>query len=401
MNELGKRVLVSRRGCLKLLAAGLGAGMMVHHAASAVVAAQKDGPQSGTGGLTVRVARPFDAETPVGEFASFLTPIDRFFVRSHFGPPAMETIEESQWKLSVGGAVERPQVFSMTSLRQLEPVAITAVLQCSGNGRAYHQPRVPGVQWDRGAVGNAQWTGVRLRDVLQAAGVRAEGRHVQFQGADRPAVATVPLFVRSIPLEKALHPDTIVAYEMNGRALPLLHGAPLRVITPGWMAESCIKWLTDIVVREDEAKGYYMQTAYRVPGHLASSSTGLNSDAMVPVEVMPVKSLIVSPESGQHATIGHVMIQGVAWAGETRVAKVELSMDEGKSWKTAQLLGEARPYAWRQWRFIWPAKVPGIFTVVCRATDEQGAAQPPVSPWNPGGFLWNGWDRITVDVNAS
>jgi hypothetical protein len=122
---------------------------------------------------------------------------------------------------------------------------------------------------------------------------------------------------------------------------------------------------------------------------------------MVPVEVMPVKSLIVSPESGQHVTIGPVMIQGVAWAGETRVAKVELSMDEGKSWKTAQLLGEPQPYAWRQWRFIWPAKVPGIFTVVCRATDEQGVAQPPVSPWNPGGFLWNGWDRITVDVNAS
>jgi hypothetical protein len=167
------------------------------------------------------------------------------------------------------------------------------------------------------------------------------------------------------------------------------------------MAESCIKWLTDIVVREDEAKGYYMQTAYRVPGHAASSTTGLSADGMVPVEVMPVKSLIVSPESGQHVTIGPVMIQGVAWAGETRVAKVELSMDEGKSWKTAQLLGEPQPYAWRQWRFIWPAKVPGIFTVVCRATDEQGVAQPPVSPWNPGGFLWNGWDRITVDVNAS
>jgi DMSO/TMAO reductase YedYZ molybdopterin-dependent catalytic subunit len=121
----------------------------------------------------------------------------------------------------------------MKSLRQLEPVTITAVLQCSGNGRAYHRPQVPGVQWERGAVGNAQWTGVRLRDVLQAVGVAAEGRHVQFQGADRPAVASVPLFVRSIPLEKALHPDTILAYEMNGQALPLLHGAPLRVITPG------------------------------------------------------------------------------------------------------------------------------------------------------------------------
>jgi DMSO/TMAO reductase YedYZ molybdopterin-dependent catalytic subunit len=218
---------------------------------------------------------------------------------------------------------------------------------------------------------------------------------VQFQGADRPAVATVPLFVRSIPLQKAVHPDTILAYEMNGRALPLLHGAPLRVVTPGWMAESCIKWLTDIVVREEEATGYYMQTAYRVPAEM-----GPNPKAMLPVEVMPVKSLIVSPESGQHVTVGTVMIQGVAWGGEARVAKVELSKDEGKTWETAQLLGEPQQYGWRQWRFIWPAKVPGTFTIVCRATDADGKVQPDVSPWNPSGFLWNGWDRIAVQVTA-
>jgi sulfite oxidase len=400
MNDIDKRIRVSRRQCLQLLAAGLGAGIMDHHAGSAAVAAQNDPPRNETGGLTVRVARPFDAETPVGQLASFLTPTDRFFVRSHFGPPAMETIDQAHWRLTVGGAVERPLVFTMTSLRQFEPRTITAVLQCSGNGRAYHRPRVPGVQWERGAVGNAQWTGVRLRDVLEAVGVRAEGRHVQFQGADRPAVATVPLFVRSIPLEKALHPDTMLAYEMNGRPLPLLHGAPLRVMTPGWMAESCIKWLTDIVVREDEAKGYYMQTAYRVPAHTASSTTGVNTDGMVPVEVMTVKSLIVSPESGHHATVGPVLIQGVAWAGEVRVANVELSMDDGKTWEPAQFLGEPQQYGWRQWRFIWPAKVPGTFTIVSRATDDRQTTQPPVSPWNPGGFLWNGWDRIAVQVTA-
>ena len=189
-----------------------------------------------TSGLTVRVARPLDAETPVGEFASFLTPNDRFFVRSHFGPPARETIEESQWRLNVGGVVERPQVLTMKSLRQFEPVTITAVLQCSGNGRAYHRPRVPGVQWERGAVGNAEWTGVRLRDVLGAVGVRTEGRHVQFQGADRPGVEAVPLFVRSIPLEKAMHADTILAYEMNGRALPPSRRAAQRLLRDGWLS---------------------------------------------------------------------------------------------------------------------------------------------------------------------
>jgi sulfite oxidase len=401
MSDIGDQSLISRRRCLKLLVSGLGAGLVFHHVGSAVIAAQNDAARKETSGLTVRVARPLDAETPVGEFASFLTPNDRFFVRSHFGPPAIEKIEESQWRLNVGGVVERPQVLTMKSLRQLEPVTITAVLQCSGNGRAYHRPRVPGVQWERGAVGNAEWTGVRLRDVLQAVGVRTEGRHVQFQGADRPAVEAVPLFVRSIPLEKAMHADTILAYEMNGRALPLLHGAPLRVITPGWMAESCIKWLTDIVVREDETKGYYMQTAYRVPSRFADPTTGLNADAMVPVEAMPVKSLIVSPESGRNLNGGPVTIHGVAWAGEARVAKVELSMDEGNTWESARLLGEDQPYAWRQWQFILPAKVPGTVTIVCRATDAHGEQQPASSPWNPGGFLWNGWDRVTVQVNAS
>lgn len=398
MSDIGDQSLISRRRCLKLLLSGLGAGLVFHHVGSAVIAAQNDAARKETSGLSVRVARPLDAETPVGEFASFLTPNDRFFVRSHFGPPARETIEESQWRLNVGGVVERPQVLTMKSLRQFEPVTITAVLQCSGNGRAYHRPRVPGVQWERGAVGNAEWTGVRLRDVLEAAGVRTEGRHVQFQGADRPAVEAVPLFVRSIPLEKALHPDTILAYEMNGRALPLLHGAPLRVITPGWMAESCIKWLTDIVVREDETKGYYMQTAYRVPKDPAAP--GLTTDAMVPVEVMPVKSLIVSPESGQNVPVGLVRIQGVAWAGEAKVAKVELSMDEGMRWETVRLLGEDRPYAWRQWEFMWAAKAPGTATLLCRATDAHGQQQQARTPWNPGGFLWNGWDRVSVQVNA-
>ena len=183
----------------------------------------------------------FDAETPVREFTSFLTPNHRFFVRSHFGPPPPEAVSEANWKLRVGGLVEGSHEFTLTDLRQMEAATITAVVQCSGNGRAFHRPKVPGVQWERGAVGNAQWAGVRLRDVLGKARVKAGARHVQFQGADRPVVASVPLFTRSIPLEKALHPDTILAYEMNGRPLPLLHGAPLRVITPGWMADSCTK----------------------------------------------------------------------------------------------------------------------------------------------------------------
>jgi DMSO/TMAO reductase YedYZ molybdopterin-dependent catalytic subunit len=400
MKENGEFSAVSRRRWLQTFLYGLGAGLVVHRAGSSVGAADKDPVTNESGPLTVRVSRPFDAETPVREFTSFLTPNHRFFVRSHFGPPPTEMLEDLQWKLRVAGSVERSQVFTMKSLREFEPVTITAVLQCSGNGRAYHRPRVPGVQWERGAVGNAQWTGVRLRDILQAAGIRGEARHVQFQGADRPVAGSVPLFVRSIPLEKALHSDTILAYEMNGRPLPHLHGAPLRAITPGWMAESCIKWLTDIVVRKDEATGYYMQTAYRVPAKPVTPETSSHGETMVPVEGMPVKSLIAAPEDGQSLKVGPVTIQGMAWAGEAKVGKVELSMNEGRTWEPARFVGEDHPYAWRQWQFIWPAKVPGRFTIVCRAIDARGNEQPAVSPWNPSGFLWNGWDRVTVMVNA-
>lgn len=353
-----------------------------------------------SGPLTMRVMRPYDAETPVREFVSFHTPNHRFFVRSHFGPPAPELIAEADWRLRIGGLIERPREFTLKDLKQFERVTVAALVQCSGNGRAFHHPKVPGVQWERGAVGNAQWTGVRMRDVLAKAGVRQAAKHVQLQGADRPVLSSVPLFTRSIPLEKALHPDTLLAYEMNGRPLPLLHGAPLRVITPGWMADSCTKWLTDITVQAEEAKGYYMQTAYRVPVTAIQPNSGLPGTSMVPVESMVVKSLIALPDEGAQVRQGPVTVQGVAWSGEAPVTKVEVSLDEGKTWDAARFVGEDQPYAWRQWQYIWKAKTAGPATILCRATDGIGETQPETSPWNPSGFLWNGWDRVNVTVSG-
>jgi DMSO/TMAO reductase YedYZ molybdopterin-dependent catalytic subunit len=388
---------LSRRTLLQRAIQALGC-LAVWRQVEPALAAQAASPE--TGPLTVRVMRPYDAETPVREFTSFLTPAHRLFVRSHFGPPPVEMLTEPQWKLRVGGAVNQSRVFSLKTLREFEPVTLTAVLQCSGNGRAFHRPKVPGVQWERGAVGNVQWRGARLRDVLSAVGVKSRGKHVQFQGADRPVATAVPLFIRSIPLEKALHPDTILSYEMNGRPLPLLHGAPLRVITPGWMAESCIKWLTDIVVREDESKGYYMQTAYRLPITAIQPNSGLPGTSMVPVEAMVVKSLIASPAEGAQVGRGPVTVEGVAWSGEAPVVKVELSFDKGKTWETARLVGEDEPYAWRQWQFVWKAGTPGSATILCRATDANGDVQPETTAWNPSGFLWNGWDRVTVTVRT-
>ena len=387
----------SRRIILKRAVAafgGLAVWRSIQTSRADELPAQEKGP------LTVHVMRPYDAETPVRELTSYLTPTHRLFVRSHFGPPPVEMVTEPQWRLHIGGTVERSHVLSMKSLKEFESVTITSVLQCSGNGRAFHRPKVPGVQWERGAVGNVRWKGVRLRDVLTAAGIKAEARHVQFQGADRPVSGAVPLFIRSIPLEKAMHQDTLLAYEMNGLPLPLLHGAPLRVMTPGWMAESCIKWLTDIVVRNDEAKGYYMEKAYRLPVTGIDQNSGLPRTSMVPVEAMVVKSLITAPEEGTTVGPGPVMVQGVAWGGEVPISKIEVSFDRGKNWEAARVVGEDEPYAWRQWQHLWKPVVPGEVTILARATDAHGDQQPETSPWNPSGFLWNGWDWVNVSVQA-
>jgi DMSO/TMAO reductase YedYZ molybdopterin-dependent catalytic subunit len=367
--------------------------------AAAAQAVEESGNHRHTGPLTIRVGRPFDAETPAHEFVSFLTPNHRFFVRSHFGPPPSEHIAESNWRLRIGGLVEHSHELTLRDIKRLEAVTVTAVLQCSGNGRAFYRPRVPGVQWGRGAVGNAQWTGVRLRDILRLAGIREQARHVQFQGADRPAVSSVPLFTRSIPLEKAFHPDTILAYEMNGRPLPLLHGAPLRVVTPGWMADACTKWLTDITLLSEESDGYYMQTAYRLP--LDPIEPGAAEGYRTrPVEAMVVKSLIAAPAEGTTVPLAPVTIQGVAWSGESRILAVDVSLDEGKQWQPARFIGEEQPHAWRQWQLVWTPRNPGPVSILCRATDDAGAVQPALPLWNPGGFLWNGWDRVTVTVGG-
>ncbi|MDC8450148.1 MAG: sulfite oxidase [Nitrospira sp.] len=392
-------MIISRRALLTTLLQSIGAGLAVNQRLPVAWGADEDSSHHESGPLIARVTRPFDAETPVREFTSFLTPTHRFFVRSHFGPPAPELMAESNWKLRVGGLVERPQALTLRDLKQVEPVTITAVVQCSGNGRAFHRPKVPGVQWERGAVGNAQWTGVRLRDVLAKVGVKEGAQHVQLQGADRPVVDSVPRFTRSIPLTKALHPDTLLAYEMNGRPLPLLHGAPLRVITPGWMADSCTKWLTDIIVQAEEARGYYMQAAYRLPVKPVEAGTTPTVPS-APVEAMVVKSLIAAPPEGETVKAGPVTIQGVAWSGGTNIVKVELSLDGGRTWEPARLVGEDPPYAWRQWQFLWKTKTPGPVSILCRATDARGETQPEMSPWNPSGFLWNGWDRVTVTVTG-
>jgi len=346
--------------------------------------------------LITRVERPQDLETPVTALTSWITPNDRFFVRSHFGPPSPERLED--WHLHVEGDVERPLRLSLEDLKQFEEVTVTAVVQCSGNGRAFFTPKVPGAQWEKGAVGNATWTGVRLADVLNQAKLGLSAKHIQMMGADRPVLPSVPLFIRSIPIGKALHATTLLAYRMNGESLPFLHGAPLRAIMPGWAGESCVKWLTHLNVQELEAEGYYMKTAYRRPKQPIQPGTPVKPSEMVPVEELPVKSIIAVPQDGAAVAAGEVRIQGVAWTGDGEVVGVEVSTDKGKTWREAKLVGEQAPYAWRLWQYVWREAQSGNHTVLSRATDSRGRVQPMVSPWNPGGFLWNAVDRIHINV---
>lgn len=345
-------------------------------------------------GMITRVTRAQNLETPVGELWNWVIPNDRFFVRSHFGPPPVETLKD--WRVQVGGEVRRPLRLTLADLKGFEKATLPAVLQCSGNGRSFFSPSVPGTQWEKGAVGNAWWTGVRLADVLEQAGLGSKAGHVQLLGADRPALPSVPLFVRSIPIDKAMHAATLLAYEMNGEPLPLLHGAPVRLIVPGWAGDAWVKWLAHLNVQEQEAEGYYMQTAYRMPVKPIRPGETVKPTETTPVTDLLVKSIITHPVEGSVLPVGDLLIEGVAFTGEGEVVRVEVSLDAGGRWQEAELVGERAAYAWRLWRYVWTGVQAGSYTILSRATDSRGQVQPLVSVWNPGGFLWNAIDRVRV-----
>ncbi len=348
--------------------------------------------------LITRVTRPANLETPVSEFTSWITPNDVFFVRSHFGPPRARMLKD--WRLRVTGDVRRPLALTLPDLRSFEEVTLPLLVQCAGNGRALFRPRVPGAQWEKGAVGNATWTGVRLRDVLQRAGMGVRAKHVRLQGADRPLRPQTPLFIRSIPIEKALDPNTLLAYKMNGEPLSPLHGAPLRIIVPGWYGDHCVKWLTDINLQEEEAEGFYMRTAYRLPKSPLIAGAPLNVADSYPLSEMVVKSLIAQPVEGSVLRQAEIAIQGVAFTGEAEISRVEVSTDRGKTWNDANLGNETTKYSWRLWYYRWTPPEKGNYSILSRATDSRANTQLEISPWNPGGYLWNGIDQVRVQVTA-
>jgi sulfite oxidase len=342
----------------------------------------------------VVVDRPADLETPLGALGLPFTPNQLFFVRSHHGPPP----EGAAYALTVDGLGRDRLSLSLDELRSFPKTTLPAVLQCAGNGRAFFDPPVPGAQWRRGAAGQAKWAGARLADVLARAGVDPRAKQVRLEGADRPANPSTPAFVRSIPIERALDPTTLLAYEMNDAPLPRLHGAPVRLVVPGWVGDDWVKWLTHVTLAAEEDPGFYMAKGYRVPDPpVAPGEPVKNPRAMT---VMPVKSIVAVPADGAQLPKGRHPVVGVAWSGAAAIARVEVSTDGGETFRDAVLDGPSAPGAWRVWTSELVAKEPGELTVIVRATDASGATQPERTPWNPGGYLWNSIERVRVTVAA-
>ncbi len=346
--------------------------------------------------MIVRSLKYMDLEMPAYLLNSWLTPVELFYVRNHLPMPRVNLAE---WRLTVTGEVEKPLELSLADLQRLEPASVTNTMECAGNGRSFYQPRVPGIQWARGGVGNAAFAGPRLADVLRRAGVKATGKHVAFNGLDEPP-GKVPDFIRSIPIEKAMDPDTLLATTMNGAPLKLEHGFPVRAVVPGWLGAASVKWLIEIHVIDREFEGNFMKPGYRFPTRPVPPGGEISPDETATIKGLPVKSIIARPGDGAYVKRGAVRITGAAWAGEQTVTRVEVSTDHGKTWKSAELGREKAKYAWRLWEYTWKPPAPGAYVLMSRATDSAGRTQPAEAAWNPSGYLWNVIDKVHIHVEA-
>ncbi len=335
----------------------------------------QDGGQQGGAGLIMRQSTPPNLEFPFGKLNSFITPNELFYVRSHFPTPVVDT---AKWTIRVEGAVNNPFEISYEDLMKLSSKTVPATLECAGNGRVFLAPAVPGVQWANGAVSTAEWSGPTLKTLLDRAGVKNEAIEVILEGADSGIPGNTPKpkaaipFARSIPIAMARRDDVLLAHRMNGQTLPLPHGYPVRVVIPGWYGVASIKWLKRIVVAERPFQGYFQTVDY---------SQWVQRDGatvMTPLSEMQVKSAIAQPSP--HDTVAggsSVKIFGVAWTGDARIAKVEVSADGGKTWNEARLTGEAKPFCWRLWDWDWRTPAgPAQATLMARATDSRGQSQP-------------------------
>lgn len=348
-------------------------------------------------GMIVRSTRAEDFEMPLeGFLEGYITPVERFFVRSHHFVP---TVNAPAWKVKVEGHVGTPLDLSMDDLKKLPRVELVSVLECAGNGRGLYEPSMPGLQWTYGGVGNGRWAGVRLADVLKQAGAKPGSIEVMFDGAD-VGVGTQPEFQRGIPYTKAINSNTLLAYEMNGEPLTKDHGFPLRLVVPGWAGDCWVKWITRIEVRDKEFDGFFMKSAYRHPGKPVAPGTPVDPAQMKPVTTLQIKSVIASHTDRQEIPISAQKLRGAAWSNESPVAVVEVSVDGGRTWRQSRLGKEADRFGWRQWEYDWTPAQPAYYTVMVRARNTASEAQPMVQEWNPSGYGYNVVHSVRLNATA-
>ncbi|MCS6977527.1 MAG: sulfite oxidase [Gemmatales bacterium] len=322
----------------------------------------------------VREYRPENLESPLGTLEQPITPNPMHFVRSHFATPY---VDEKTWRLRIEGAVSRPAEFELASLKRMPVVERPVTLECAGNGRVFLTPTERGLQWEHGAVGTARWAGVPLSALLERCGLKAEAVEVVLEGADvgevRDPKSPGPIaFARSVPIQKARSDEVILAYAMNGEPLPVAHGFPLRAVVAGWYGMASIKWLKRIVVTEQSFQGFYQTFDYSFWDRTGDLPT------LRPITRMQVKAVVTRPVPGQSIAAGSVAeIRGAAWAGENRVAKVEISTDGGKTWDSAELASKPERFLWTHWRYRWQTPTQsGQVKLLARTTDDAGRTQP-------------------------
>ena len=357
-------------------------------------------PVEGKEGLTVLGDRPLTAETPAHLLDDEVTPVARHFIRNNGIVPT--DMNPDAWTLRIDGLVERPMTLGIEELRRrFEVVSYRLVIECGGNGRAGFEPPARGNQWTYGAVGCSEWTGVRLADVLKAAGYQETAIYTAHEGADLHLSGTpgkLPIS-RGVPLKKAMDPYNLIAFEMNGGPLHPMNGAPLRLVIPGWPGSCSQKWLTRIWLRDVVHDGPKMTgSSYRVPPYPVAPGEFVPEEDMKIIHAMPVKSLITRPQSGLSIDTRELEVAGHTWAGDIEVARVDVSTDYGATWQAAELEPPHNPHAWQRFTAKVRFRAPGYYQVWARATDSNGVSQPFTPPWNPKGYLNNSLHQVSVRV---
>jgi sulfite oxidase len=353
--------------------------------------------------MVVHEDSPFNAEASRSALARCdLTPIDTFYARNHGPVPDIETRE---WRLTVDGLVDRTLSLDFGELTTAFPVhTVVATLQCAGNRRAgFNEVRpIAGEDpWGPGATSTAEWHGVRLADVLTAAGMHGgDDLHVAFAAPDVSELATPPQpYGSSIPLAKATSPEVLLSWRMNSEPLPRLHGAPVRVVVPGYIGARSVKWLTAITVRNTPSDNYFQSTAYHI------MAPDVDPDTAAPHTGFPLSSValncdILEPDDSATVAAGALTVSGYAFAGDDRhVTRVDVSLDGGRTWRQAELGRELSPWAWQPWVLTVDAQR-GPLTITARAWDSTAASQPETAAalWNPKGYANNSWATVRVDV---